>query len=191
MDWEKKLKDLNGYNISFEIKQGYYHIALEYDENWSILNSDNENIYIQEKNGLYHYIASTDSVKVEDMFNLIDTTIKYNLDLEKKLILFKQKTEELQELFSNEEYDTLQTIEFKFKKKNTLKKTTRKTKNKTEEKAKKTRTKTKQKKEITKKEKITEDIVENKINQIETSDYDNDEEIVVMSNEYFEELEHK
>ena len=191
MDWENRLKKLNGYNVSFEIKQGYYHIALQYDESWAILDSDNENIYIQEKNGVHHYIASTESVKIEDLFNLIDSTIEYNLDLQKKLILFRQKTEELQEIFSKEDYDTLKTIEFKFTKKSVQKKTTKKPKKKTNEKPKKTRTKSKQKTEVPKVEETNEEIVKNQLNQIETPDYDKNDEVVIMNNEYFEELERK
>lgn len=129
MNWEERLSKLNEYNVSFEIKQGYYHIALQYDNNWNILVSDNENIYIQEKNGTYHYIASTDSIKIDELFNLIDSTIEYNLDLQKKLLLFRQKTEELQEIFSTESYDKLKTIEFTFpKQKKSVKKAKQKEK---------------------------------------------------------------
>ena len=31
-DWENKLKELSGYDIGFEIKQGYYHISIVFDE---------------------------------------------------------------------------------------------------------------------------------------------------------------
>ena len=84
MEWEKRLKELNGYNISFEIKQGYYHIALTFDDGWNILTPENEFIYVEERNNVYHYIASTDNVKIEDMFNAIDATIDFNMDLQKK-----------------------------------------------------------------------------------------------------------
>lgn len=191
MDWENRLRKLNGHDVSFEIKQGYYHIALKYDEGWSVLDSDNENIYIQEKNGFYHYIASTDNVKMEDLFNLIDATIEYNLDLQKKLILFKEKTEELQEIFSNEDYETLKTIEFKITKKEAKKKTVKKTKKKIQEKTKKNTVKKRQKTETKESKDTTEEIIENNLNQIETTDYDKNDDVVVMSNDYFEELERK
>ena len=178
MDWENRLRKLNGHDVSFEIKQGYYHIALKYDEGWSVLDSDNENIYIQEKNGFYHYIASTDNVKMEDLFNLIDATIEYNLDLQKKLILFKEKTEELQEIFSNEDYEA-------------KKKTVKKTKKKIQEKTKKNTVKKRQKTETKESKDTTEEIIENNLNQIETTDYDKNDDVVVMSNDYFEELERK
>lgn len=184
MDWEKRLKELNGYNISFEIKQGYYHIALVFEDGWNILTPDNDSIYVEERNGLYHYIASIDNVKIEDMFNAIDETIEYNMDLQKKLILFKQKTQELQELFATEDYEKLQTIEFTFKKKQ--EKVSKRTKSKSETKektAKKTRTK-KVKKEEKPKEENTEEVVNNVI-----PDYDANDEIVTMNNNYIEELE--
>lgn len=181
MDWENRLKELNGYDISFEIKQGYYHIALVYEDGWNVLSPDNEAIYVEERNGIYHYIASTDSVKIEDMFNTIDATIEYNMDLQKKLILFKQKTEELQQLFANEDFETLQTIEFIFGKKETKKKTPKKTKtdNKKENK-KKPRTKKPKKEE----EKPTEEVIDNGV-----PDYDANDEIIPIADNYIEELE--
>ena len=81
MDWENRLKELNGYNISFEIKQGYYHVALVYENGWSVLTPDNQSIYVEERNGVYHYIASIDDVKIEDIFNSIDSTIEYNMEV--------------------------------------------------------------------------------------------------------------
>ena len=191
MDWENRLKKLNTYDVSFEIKQGYYHIALKYDDGWSILDSDNENIYIQEKNGFHHYIASADNVKIDDLFNIIDATIEYNLDLQKKLILFKEKTEELQEIFSNEDYETLKTIEFKITKKEAKKKIVRKPRKKTQEKPKRNTTNKKSKTEIQETKDTAKKIVENDLNQSETTDYDKNDEVVVMSNDYFEELERK
>lgn len=191
MDWEKRIKELSNYDISFEIKQGYYHIAIKYDEGWNILSPENEAIYLEERNGIYHYIASTDSVKIEDIFNVIDSTIEYNLDLQKKLILFKQKTEELQQLFSNEDYDVLQTIEFTLKKKKETKKTKSKV-NKKEKTAKKTKAK-KEKKKVSVDETKTQE-TENEVSKefleitsVDAPNYDNEE--VVTMKEPLEELE--
>ena len=195
MDWEKRIKELSNYDISFEIKQGYYHIAIKYDEGWNILSPENESIYLEERDGIYHYIASTDSVKIEDIFNVIDSTIEYNLDLQKKLILFKQKTEELQQLFSNEDYDVLQTIEFTLKKKKEIKKTTKKTKSKVDKKekvAKKTKVKKEKKKVSVDETKTleTENETSNEfleITSVDAPNYDNEE--VITMKEPLEELE--
>lgn len=190
MDWENRLKELSGYNISFEIKQGYYHIALTFDEGWDVLIPDNENIYIEERDGVHHYIASVDSLKIEDMFKAIDATIDYNMDLQKKLILFREKTEELQALFADKDYEILKTIKFVFDeakpKKRTRKTKTTKTKAKDRKAKKEVKRKTKEKNVETPLESINETIT-----QAESTNYDNNDEIVTMSGEYFEELERK
>lgn len=189
MEWENRLKELSGYNISFEIKQGYYHIALTYDDGWDVLIPDNENIYVEKRNGVYHYIASIDTAKIEDLFKSIDATIDYNMDLQKKLILFKQKTEELQALFADEDYEKLQTIKFVFEEIKP-KKTQKKTKVKTETKEKNNKKPTKRKTKV-KNEKPPLESVNETITQVETTDYDENDEVVTMSGEYFEELERK
>ena len=187
MDLENKLKRLNDFNISFEIKQGYYHIALQFNEGWDVIMPENESIYVEHKNGYYHYIALIDNVKLDDIFKTIENTIDYNIDLEKKLVLFKEKTEELQKIFANEDYETLQTLEFKLGEKQELKKIIKRAKTTTKDKTpKKTRTKKTTKKE----EKQLEEIKEN-LTKIESVDYDKEEEVVTMSNDFIEELERK
>lgn len=188
MDWEKRLKELNGYDISFEVKQGYYHIALVYEEGWNILAPDNEFIYVEERNGVHHYIASIDDVKLDDIFAAIDATINYNMDLQKKLMLFKQKTQELQELFANEDFERLQTIEFVFAQKEEPKKTTKK--KQTEKAPRKTKSKSKKtekKEEST--EQVTEKTIEEEMTDNNSYDYDANDEIVTMGDNYMEELE--
>jgi hypothetical protein len=90
------------------------HSYLVFDEKWEILEPDNESIYVEKRNGVYHYIAPVDSVTIAEMFKTLDTTIDYNMDLQRKLLLFKKKTEELQEIFANESLEVLETIEFKY-----------------------------------------------------------------------------
>ena len=188
-DLEKRLKELSGYNIGFEIKQGYYHISIVFDENWNVLESDNESIYIEERNGMYHYIASLDSVTLADMFKIVDMTIDYNIDLQKKMLLFKKKTEELQNIFANETLEVLETIEFKYglnQQEQPKKKRGRKPKKQMEE-----------SKKLTEDLKETEEVIENKENEIqetkplnEDSGYiDNDDEVVMAQDGFFEELE--
>ena len=187
-DWENKLKELSGYDIGFEIKQGYYHISIVFDENWEVLEPDNENIYIEKRNGVYHYIAPADNVTIAEMFKTVDTTIDYNMDLQKKLLLFKKKTEELQEIFANETLEVLETIEFKYglkKKEQPKKKRGRKPKKEEEE--------SKNLTEELKEEEVTEN-KENEIQETETLNedngyIDNEDEVVMAQDGFFEELE--
>lgn len=194
-DWENRLKELSGYDIGFEIKQGYYHISIVFDEKWEILEPDNESIYVEKRNGVYHYIAPADSVTIAEMFKTVDATIDYNMDLQRKLLLFKKKTEELQEIFANESLEVLETIEFKYglkKKEQQKKKRGRKPKKQEEESKKLTEEYYNALKELEK-----EEDTENKENEVqetkslnEDNGYiDNDEEVVMAQDGFFEELE--
>ena len=189
-EWENRLKELSGYDIGFEIKQGYYHISIVFDENWDILEPDNESIYVEKRNGVYHYIAPADNVTIAEMFKTVDTTIEYNMDLQRKLLLFKKKTEELQEIFAKESLEVLETIEFKYGLKQQeppKKKRGRKSKKQEEESKKLTE-------ELKEKEG---EVIENKENEIkeikplnDDSGYiDTDEEVVMAQDGFFEELE--
>jgi hypothetical protein len=180
MDWEYKLKELSNYDITFEIKQGYYHISIDFIDGWDIILPENNDIYVEKRNGKYHYIASTDAIGINDLFKCIEQTINYNKDLEKKLELFKEKTAKLQEIFSKENYEKLKTLEFVFP---PQKKTKKKTKDKkiTIEKSENNTT------DVTDEINTTVTNAENE--QQYTNDVD-DEKIVVMNNgEYMEELE--
>ena len=187
MDLENKLRKLNDFNISFEIKQGYYHIVLQYDDKWDVIMPENESIFVQERNGFYHYIALIDNVKLDEIFDAIDSTIDYNIDLEKKLLLFKQKTEELQKIFADEDYETLQTLVFKFDEKQELKNIMKKSKTVTKS---KTPKKTRSKKTTKSEKKQTEPTVPEEQTTIvnEPVDYDENQEVVVMKDDFIEEL---
>lgn len=190
MDWEKHLKDLGEYGITFEIKQGYYHISLKYNKDWEVILPDNECIYLEERNGVCHYIASVDSVSIDDIFKTIDNTICYNKDLQKKLELFKKKTEELQEIFAKESLDVLGTIEFKYGKKQT-KKRSKSAKRKENQKAiEEVSVDNVEQKEIdgSKEEQMTDDSQSKEQNN---GYYIEDSEVVPMGGEYMEELDRK
>lgn len=194
-DWENKLKELNDYNIAFEIKQGYYHISLVFDEGWDVLIPDNENIYVEQRNGVYHYIALIGSVSIEELFKAINETIEYNMDMQRKLQLFKEKTIELQEIFANESLETLQTIKFIYGEQAETKTSTEKKKRGRKPKAKSKETKKKQEVkneqennlDITVPEQSNDELIQSEMPKY---DYDTEEEVVIpVDNEFMEEME--
>lgn len=190
---EELLEKLTKFNVSFEIREGYYHVALKYPDNWEIVASDYDSIYIEKRNGLCHYFALVGSIDLEEIFNTIDASIKYNEDLERKLLLFRQKTEELQILFAQNSYEKLLRLKFSFP----LSKKETKVKSGTEEKEKSTKKVTtkrkppKQKEETPlKKDKEKEKSVENS-KEITPSENKtpNPDELRMDDGMYFEELE--
>lgn len=130
MNLQKKLIQLSEYKCSFKYVDSYFLVSVTYPENWSIIPSEDRSIEVAEENGVTFYAAPIET-DIEVAFTLIDDTIAYNLDVEKKMALLKYNIGKLQELFAEKDLDELETIEFVFKtqkdkatQKKTIKKTT-------------------------------------------------------------------
>lgn len=116
MTLQENLIELSPYNIDFRYYGNWYLIGVQYKEGWQILEPDNPLIEHMPKDGKYYYSAPMNEVSIDEIFNSIKDTIEHNKDLQKKVELFQQKIEELQNIFSVEDYDTLLTLNFKYKK---------------------------------------------------------------------------
>lgn len=114
MNLQKKLIQLSEYKCSFKYVDSYFLVSMTYPENWSIIPSDDRTIEVAEENGVTFYAAPIET-DIEVAFTLIDDTIAYNLDVEKKMALLKYNIGKLQELFAEKDLDELETIEFVFK----------------------------------------------------------------------------
>lgn len=111
------LTELSPYNVNFKINNGWILIGLEFNKNWQIIQPSDTSIEFCEQNGICYYGAQLGQVSFEQLYECIQDTIEYNKDLEKRIKLFQEKSNELQELFKVEDYETLKTLEFKFKRK--------------------------------------------------------------------------
>lgn len=188
MNLQKKLIQLSEYKCSFKYVEQYFLVAMTYPSNWSIIPSEDKSIEVAEENGVTFYAAPIET-DIEKAFNLIDDTISYNLDVEKKVALLKYNIGKLQELFSEKDLDELETIEFVFKPK------------KVKEMAKTTTTKKTARKHYTRKKKETtkepteviegiKALNEEYINDTFTEEIeDNNNETVPKANKYLEEVE--
>lgn len=129
MNLQKKLIQLSEYKCSFKYVDSYFLVSMTYPENWSIIPSEDRSVEVAEEDGVTFYAAPIET-DIEVAFNLIDDTIAYNLDVEKKMALLKYNIGKLQELFAEKDLSELETIEFVFKtpkEKNVTKKVTKKT----------------------------------------------------------------
>lgn len=134
MNLQKKLINLSEYKCSFKYVDSYFLVSVTYPETWSIIPSEDRSIEVAEEDGVTFYAAPIET-EIEKAFNLIDDTIAYNLDVEKKLALLKYNIGKLQELFAEKDLEELETIDFVFKpKKTTNEKTTKKSIKKTRKK---------------------------------------------------------
>ena len=157
MTLQDSLKEFAPYNIDIKMMQGWLIVGMTYKKSWQILKPLNELIEQRENDDRIYYCAPMNQVDADDVFVSIRDTINYNIDMEKKVELFQVKVNELQNIFSELDYEELVTIEFKYKKK------------------KKGNTKKQSQKVI--EEEITENTVE------ESDIIDNDEELVEEHNE--------
>lgn len=114
MNLQKKLIQLSEYKCSFKYVDSYFLVSVTYPESWSIIPSEDNSIEVAEENGVTFYAAPIET-DIEVAFTLIDDTIAYNLDVEKKMNLLKYNINKLQELFGEKDLEELETIEFVFK----------------------------------------------------------------------------
>ena len=190
MNLQKKLIQLSEYKCSFKYVDSYFLVSVTYPESWSIMPSEDRSIEVAEENGVTFYAAPIET-DIEVAFTLIDDTIAYNLDVEKKMNLLKYNINKLQELFGEKDLEDLETIEFVFKtpKDKTVqpKKTTKKTQRKPYTRKKKTETPIAM-------EDVESNITEtyDKGDECYLSDEDNENTtnpIIVGENKYLEEVE--
>ena len=114
MNLQDIMVKLAEYSVGCRIMDGYFLINITYDNNWNVIPPENEKIEFAQKNGISYYMAMINDVSFEEVFNSIQETIDYNIDLQKKVNLFKAKVDELQELFAKEDLETLRTITFEY-----------------------------------------------------------------------------
>lgn len=190
MNLQKKLIQLSEYKCSFKYVDSYFLVSVTYPESWSIIPSEDRSIEVAEENGVTFYAAPIET-DIEIAFTLIDDTISYNLDVEKKMNLLKYNINKLQELFGEKDLDELETIEFVFKtpKDKTVqpKKVTKKTQRKPYTRKKKTGSPT-----VTENNESNTNETYDKGDECYLSDVDNENNtnpIIVGENKYLEEVE--
>lgn len=117
MTLQDSLKEFAPYNIDIKMMQGWLIVGMTYKKSWQILKPLNELIEQRENDDRIYYCAPMNQVDADDVFASIRDTINYNIDMEKKVELFQVKVNELQNIFSELDYEELVTVEFKYKKK--------------------------------------------------------------------------
>lgn len=94
----------------------YYMVTLTYGKKWTVQlppEEPKQKVMCAKvrEDGTYCYMTETNN-GLDPVFELIDNTIQYNEDIEKKVELLKVKAEELKELFANCTYDELLMLKF-------------------------------------------------------------------------------
>ena len=109
------MNDMKPYFRGIEMYNEAIMVKVAYPNKWKAYPSDDGRIKVTpsetDPNTTYYYADSNDST-YEEIFDLIEQTIKANQDIVLKLKLLRDKVEELKELFQNTSYDDLLNLQF-------------------------------------------------------------------------------
>lgn len=119
MNLQEKIIKLSEYKLGFNIYNGYTIINITYPKEWSIIKPDSKDITFaqDEVNTETYFYSAPITCDMSVIFNCIEATIEFNKEMEKKINLFQEKQKELQNIFIEESYESLQSLTFSFKKK--------------------------------------------------------------------------
>lgn len=116
MDIQNRIKNIEPYFKGLEYISNYILVKVFYKTNWNVLPSNNENVKISQddndKNLYYYYTDKSNDCNI--IFDLIDKTVKFNMESEDKVNLLKEKVEELRKLFLEYDISTLKKLKFSF-----------------------------------------------------------------------------
>lgn len=120
MNLQDKLISLSKYNIGFKTHDDKFLVSICYKEGWTAIKPSDESIQfmVSEKaKNTYYYavLIEEDTTHLQNIFNTIEETITYNIELEEKVTLFQKKVEELQAIFAERPLSELIGMQFTFK----------------------------------------------------------------------------
>lgn len=111
---QERMNDMKPYFRGIEMFNEALMVKVVYPRNWKAYPSNDGRIKVtpSDDGALTYYYADSKDTSYEDMFDLVEETIKANNDIVLKLKLLKDKVTELKELFSQLSYDELTTLKF-------------------------------------------------------------------------------
>lgn len=117
---QERMNDMKPYFRGIEMYNEAIMVKVAYPNKWKAYPSEDGRIKITPSDSdpsLTYYYADSKDTTYEEMFDLVEQTIKANQDIVLKLKLLRDKVEELKELFQNTPYDDLLNLQFVINKK--------------------------------------------------------------------------
>lgn len=115
---QDRMASMKPYFKGIEMYNEALIVKVVFPNNWKAYDSQDGKIKVTPSdtnpNESYYY-ASSEDTSYDDIFDLIEETIKANQDIILKLELLKKKIEELKEVFSSHSYDELCSLSFVLK----------------------------------------------------------------------------
>lgn len=116
---QERMDGMKPYFRAIEMYNEALIVRMMFPKNWKAYDSQDGRIKAtpsdDNPNEIYYY-ADSSNTSYEDMFDLIEETMKANQDVILKIKLLRTKVEELKEIFSKTSYDELKTLRFEMDK---------------------------------------------------------------------------
>ena len=111
---QERMNDMKPYFRGIEMYNEAIMVKVVFPNNWSAYPSNDGRVKVtpSDDGTMTYYYADSNEATYEDIFDLIEETIKANQDVLLKLQLLKEKVEELKETFSRLTYEELKTLKF-------------------------------------------------------------------------------
>lgn len=112
---QDRMNEMRPYFRGIEMYNEALMVKVMFPNKWKAYPSEDGRIKVtpsESDPNLTYYYADSNNTTYEDMFDLIEQTIKANQDIILKLKLLRDKGEELKELFSKLPYEELVTLKF-------------------------------------------------------------------------------
>ena len=112
---QERMNDMKPYFRGIEMLNNGLIVRVILPPKWKTYDSSDGRIKTAPSENVaneYFYYANSENTTYEEIFDLIEETIKANNEIVLKLKLLKDKVEELKELFSTLQYEELLTLKF-------------------------------------------------------------------------------
>lgn len=136
MNIKERIKRLGTYFNSMNIaaENNIIYVLVNFPQGWGCSEVTEHNFNVKtvrdENPGFFYFFADME-IGFDKLFDAIEYNIKFNEDAQAKVALLRNKIEELKNVFEQEDIQTLETLEFKFKKKTTKSPKSKKTEQQT------------------------------------------------------------
>lgn len=112
---QDRMNNMRPYFRGLDMYNEAIMVKVAFPNKWKAYPSDDGRINVtpsENDPNMTYYYADSNNTTYEDIFDLIEQTIKANQDILLKLQLLRDKGEELKELFSKLSYEELKTLKF-------------------------------------------------------------------------------
>lgn len=111
---QDRMNEMIPYFRGIEMYNDALMVKVVFPNNWKAYPSDDGTIKVtaSDDGSMTYYYGDSKETTYDDIFDLVEQTIKANQDIVLKLKLLKEKVEELKELFQANSYDDLVNLKF-------------------------------------------------------------------------------